>query len=151
MHIKKHKYHHSVLHTINALGKINTELILSLLNENINVSYKKVLIKNKDNHSISNIKFSSKNRSRENQSKKTLNFLRPRIDQRNPSKKGIKKLLQIAAAFFYCKLRQNFIKKRVSFFITERAGFIAKCGSYYKTRRFNYKTRRLLQNGAVHM
>ena len=110
-----------------------------------------MLIKNKDNHSISNIKFSSKNRFRENQSKKTLNSLRPRIDQRNPSKKGIKKLLQIAAAFFYCKLRQNFIKKRVSFFITERAGFIAKCGSYYKTRRFNYKTRRLLQNGAVHM
>ena len=116
-----------------------------------------MLIKNKDNHSISNIKFSSKNRSRENQSKKTLNFLRPRIDQRNPSKKGIKKLLQIAAAFFIANCGKILLKNELAFLlqnapvllqnaavITKRADFITKRGRYYKTRR-------LLQNAAVHM
>ena len=55
------------------------------------------------------------------------------------------KLLQNAAAFVS---QTNFIAKRSSFSITKRVNFITKCGRYYKTRRFYYKMRQVLQNAS---
>ena len=47
---------------------------------------------------------------------------------------------------FDYKIRQKFITKCLSFFITKCDSFITKCDSYYKLRQLYYKMRRLLQN-----
>ena len=96
-----------------------------------------------------NKKLSPKNRSGENQSKKS------KIMSLNPSQKALKtyyKMRQLyyeSRQLFYYKLRLNFITKGVSYFITKRADFIAERGSFCKMRRFYYKTGQLLQNASI--
>ena len=52
------------------------------------------------------------------------------------------------SCFFY-KMRQEFIRKRVSFFTPKCGSFITKCNSYYKLQQLYYKMRRLLQIATV--
>ena len=54
-------------------------------------------------------------------------------------------LIQNATAILL-QIRQKFITKCVSFFITKCDSFITKCDSYYKLRQLYYNMRRLLQN-----
>ena len=51
--------------------------------------------------------------------------------------------------FFY-KIKQKFITKCVRFFVIKCDGFIRKCNSYYKMRRFCYKMGLILQNATEH-